>query len=523
MKKSKRWKKILLIILALLVLLAVAATLIVRSLFGQRQIDPAPASDDAIVETEKGSIRGSLDNGIYQYLGVPYAEAKERFVPAEEVEAWDGVLDATEVGPISPQSSMLGMSSGSQDGTDDNCQNLNIWTPGINDGGKRAVMVWLHGGGFSTGSANQAEYNGEDLSRSGDVVVVSVNHRLGVSGFLDLSAYGGKYQYSGNTGLTDIVSALEWIRDNIEYFGGDPENVTLFGQSGGGAKVLAMMTTPYAKGLFQRGIVQSGATETMGVTFTSQEASRALTERILEKLGITGDNIEEIQNVSQEELEEVSSEALQETAEEFQIPAPLTDGYAMEWGPVIDGDYMPTDPVTDDSFAENGRDIDLLIGSNLNEWTRIMGGGQGELTEEEVEAFEKAYPDKDAENAAQVDTLIRLPMLKIMSHKADQGGADVYAYVFTWDEPRQGAYHGAEIPFVFAHPQESEEAQRLMEQVSQARVNFAKTGVPSADGLPEWETYDRSRGATMLLDTEPALVYGHDRELMSQLEPEYEY
>lgn len=518
-KRSKRW----LILLIILVVIIAAVCIFVRSLFSGQQIASAVPADETMVETEKGMIRGSNEDGIYQYLGVPYAQAQERFVPAAEVEAWDGVLDATEVGAISPQSALLGMSFTNQQGTDNNCQNLNIWTPGIDDGEKRAVMVWLHGGGFSTGSANDADYNGADLSRVGDVVVVSVNHRLGVSGFLDLSAYGEKYQYSANVGLTDIVSALQWIQDNIAYFGGDPDNVTLFGQSGGGAKVLAMMTTPYAEGLFRRGIVQSGATETMGVTFTSQEASASLTERILEKLGIAADQIEEIQSISLEELEKAAGEALQETAEEYQIPAPLSDGYAMEWGPVIDGEYMPTNPVTEDSFAENGKGIDLLIGSNLNEWTRLMGGGQGELTEAETAAFEEAYPNEDAENADKVDTLIRLPMLKIMSHKADQNDGNVYAYVFTWDESRMGAYHGAEIPFVFAHPQSDTQANQLMEQVSRAWVNFAKTGVPSADGLPEWETYDRENGATMLLDVAPALVYHHDRELMGLLEPDYLY
>lgn len=188
---------------------------------------------------------------------------------------------------------------------------------------------------------------------------------------------------------------MKWIQENIEQFGGDPSNVTVFGQSGGGAKVLALMTTPNAKGLFERGIVQSGATETMGVTFTSEEASQSLTERILDKLGITADHIENIQNVDISKLESASQEAMQETAAEYQIPAPLSDGYAMEWGPVIDGDYMPENPVTEDGFAENGKNIDLLIGSNLNEWTTMMGGDQGTLTEEEVAAYESAYPDKN--------------------------------------------------------------------------------------------------------------------------------
>ena len=381
--------------------------------------------------------------------------------------------------------------------------------------------------------------NGKDTVESQPMVYVtesgSVYHRkLGCS-YLNLSvqqisgssvkasknAYGEKYQYSANAGLDDIVKALKWVQENIEQFGGDPSNVTVFGQSGGGAKVLALMTTPNAKGLFERGIVQSGATETMGVTFTSEEASQSLTERILDKLGITADHIENIQNVDISKIESASQEAMQETAAEYQIPAPLSDGYAMEWGPVIEGDYMPENPVTEDGFAENGKNIDLLIGSNLNEWTTMMGGDQGTLTEEEVAAYESAYPDKNPENADKVDTLIRIPMLKIMSHKAMQGGSNIYAYVFTYENGSNdgtGVYHGAEISYVFDHIQNDQEAQKFADQISQAWVNFAKTGVPSADGMPEWETYDNEKGATMILDEMSTLVYGHDRELMKLLE-----
>ncbi|WP_243125457.1 carboxylesterase family protein [Clostridium transplantifaecale] len=181
-------------------------------------------------------MQGTDQDGIRRYLGVPYAQAAERFVPAKDVEPWEGVLAADSYGSKSLQGSISGIDGESdQTGTDNNCHNLNIWTPGINDGEKRPVMVWLHGGGFSTGSANEEGYDGEALSRSGDVVVVSVNHRLNVFGHLDLSAYDDKYQHSANVGITDIVAALEWIQDNIEAFGGDPENVTVFGQSGGGA------------------------------------------------------------------------------------------------------------------------------------------------------------------------------------------------------------------------------------------------------------------------------------------------
>lgn len=410
-KKMKLWKKIVIGMVIVLVILLIAAYFIIRNMFSQPDIEAAKGTDETIVETDKGEIMGSLEDGVCQYLGIPYAVAKERFTLAEEVEPWDGVFEATKVGAMSPQSGMLGMSAGDQEGTDNNCQNLNIWTPGIGDGEKRAVMVWLHGGGFSTGTANSEQYNGKDLSKSGDVVVVSVNHRLGASGFLDLSAYGEKYQYSANAGLDDIVKALKWIQENIEQFGGDPSNVTVFGQSGGGAKVLALMTTPNAKGLFERGI--------------------------------------------------------------------------------------------------------------LNEWTTMMGGDQGILTEEEVAAYESAYPDKNPENADKVDTLIRIPMLKIMSHKAMQGGSNIYAYVFTYENGSNdgtGVYHGAEISYVFDHIQNDQAAQKFADQISQAWVNFAKTGVPSADGMPEWETYDNEKGATMILDETSTLVYGHDRELMKLLE-----
>lgn len=478
--------------------------------------------EEGIVQTTAGAVQGTDEDGIYRYLGIPYAQVSERFVAAEEVEPWNGVFVADTYGPMSPQGSISGVGGeASQDGTDNNCQNLNIWTPGINDGEKRPVMVWLHGGGFSTGSANEEGYDGENLSRDGDVVVVSVNHRLNVFGHLDLSAYGEKYQYSANAGMTDIVAALQWIQDNIEAFGGDPENVTLFGQSGGGAKVLAMMTSPYAEGLFDKGIVQSGATETMGVVFNTQEASRQLTENILDILGITEENIEDIQDVPVEELEEASAQALVQTGEELQLPAALGGGYSMDWEPVVDGDFLPTNPVTEDSFAEAGADIPLLIGSNLNEWSGYFEAEPIEETEELTDALRSAYPDKTDLTADQVDsTTIRLPLLTIMSHKADQGGAPVYAYVFTYGN----SYHGAEIPYVFDNVVDgTEEEQALADQISQAWINFARNDVPSADGIPEWEPYTRESSATMLLDTESQLVYHHDQELMSILAPDYVY
>ena len=478
---------------------------------------------EGIVRTTAGLVQGTNENGIYRYLGVPYAQAAERFVPAEDVTPWDGVLMADSYGAVSPQGSISGVGgSGDQSGTNNNCQNLNIWTPGVNDGQSRPVMVWLHGGGFSTGSANEAGYDGENLSREGDVVVVSVNHRLNTFGFLDLSAYGDKYRYSANVGMMDIVDALEWIQNNIAAFGGDPDNVTVFGQSGGGAKVLALMSSPYAEGLFDKGIVQSGATETMGVVFNSQEASSALTENILDILGITADNIEDIQTVPVDELQSAAAQALQETGQELQLPAALGGGYSMDWEPVVDGDFLPTDPVTEDSFAEAGRDIPLLIGSNLNEWSGFFDADPIEETPELQAALRAAYPNKPGLTADQVDAAtIRLPLLKIMSHKADQGGAPVYAYMFTYGN----SYHTAEIPYVFNNlgADATAEQRELADQMSMVWINFARNGIPSADGLPEWEPYTREGGATMILDTEPELVYHHDQALMELLAPGYTY
>lgn len=497
--------------------------------------------DVAVVETTHGGVRGYINNGIYTYNGIPYAQAAERFVPAHEVN-WEGTRDAYTYGAISPQTGSADLPP-----MDEDCQNLNIWTQGINDGGDRPVMVWLHGGGFSTGSSIESPaYDGTNLSEKGDVVVVSINHRLNLLGHLDLSAYDEKYRYSANVGMTDIVAALQWIQDNIEQFGGDPDNVTVFGESGGGAKVLALMTSPYAEGLFDKGIVESGATENMGAKFTELDVSRRLTENILTNLGVTADNIEALQTIPYDELAAASDAALVSTAEELGIYEAFVNGYSLLWEPVVDGDFLPTGPVLDNGFAETGRDIPLLIGSNLNEWTVWSGSEMadpnaamsdeelasrmteqyGDNAERVASAFAEAYPNEPATEALYVDsTLIRLPILKITAHKADQGGAPVYSYIFSWGT----SYHTAEIPFVFDNTDrvtvsgDPEEARVLSDMMSQAWINFARTGDPNGEGVPEWEPYTREGGATMIFDNESYLTHNHDRELQSILAPDYVY
>lgn len=522
-KKKSIARKILMAIGIIAVILIIAAAgvfLYIRRMMTANtpKITIGEAADETIVETSGGSVRGYLSNSVYTYHGIPYADAPERFVEAQPVKKWDGIRDTTEYGPISPQGSLFGSNTGAAENTDNNCLNLNLWTPGL-DGNRRPVMVWFHGGGFSTGSGNDAMYDGEALAAFGDVVVVSVNHRLNTFGYLDLSAYGEKYQNGGNQGVTDMVAALEWVQGNIEGFGGDPDNVTIFGQSGGGAKVLALMTTPYAKGLFTRGIVQSGATDTMGLTFATKEQSLALTEHILEKLGIDESNIEDIQTVEESALQDAANEALGVTGNEYQIPAALGDGYNMEWGPVVDGEYLPTNPVTEDGFAEVGKDVTLMIGSNLNEWAMAGQTPSGDqITEEVTAAFAEAYPGEDADEVKDFDTLLRYPLLKITRHKAMQQGADVYSYIFTMDDGQGGAYHTAEIPYVFHHVADD----TLCDQMSELWVSFARNGVPRAEGIEEWRPYTLENGEEMILDRQSYLSRNHDLKLLHLLKPDYD-
>ena len=512
----------------------------------------------ATVETDKGIVQGYVRNGINTFHGIPYGVVNERFKPAEEVEAWDGIFFANAYGPISMQPQTAGGTGSTWEeprriyASSESPLNLNVWTPGLDDA-KRPVMVWLHGGGFSTGSAQEtAVYDGAALSRKGDVVVVSVNHRLNVLGHFDLSAYGDEYKFSANIGIVDLIDALEWIHTNIAAFGGDPDNITLFGESGGGAKILALMSSPYAKGLFKRGIIESGATETMGVIFTDQEPSRRVVELTMEYLGIT--DPEELQSVPYDELTAASDKALAAVAEEYQIPAALGEGYGLAWEPVIDGDFLPENPVNEDGFADGAEEYGMLIGSNLTEWSAIsllsdvsktqfdnpntwseeetderLEAAYGDKADKIVNAFLEAYPDKTKADAVFIDSsTIRIPMLKIMNAKASTGDAPVYAYLFSWESPVMNgvytSYHTSEIPFVFNNIDKAdttigggEEAQLLSDRMSQAWINFARTGNPSVEGLPEWEAYTPEGGATMIFDNTVRLVHHHDAKLLDLL------
>lgn len=509
-----------------------------------------------------GQTEGYVQDGIYTYLGIPYAQA-ERFMAPKEPEAWDGIFRADHYGAIAPQENVWGGNEflyNVEAGQDEDCQNLNIWTPGIRDGKKRPVMVWLHGGGFQTGSSmEQAVYDGRKLSAKGDVVLVSINHRLNVLGFLDLSAYGEKYKDSGNVGMMDIEAALVWIQKNIEQFGGDPDNVTLFGQSGGGAKILTLMAMPSAKGLFHKAIIESGAVESSGMTLTGRKASVRVAELVLEKLGIGQGEIEKLKGVPYAQLAEAGNAALDIVAAEQQIPGPFADGsFSLIWNPVVDGHYIPTEPVGE-KMPDISADVPVLIGSNFSEWSTFgmmldveknRADNKNKWSKEEtekrlmerygekkaavVEAFTGAYPEKKTADALFVDALLRTRVLKTAGLKADQKRAAVYTYLFAWETPLYGgfamSYHCAEIPYVFGNIALSKaaaaggkDAERLEEQMSWAWIQFARTGNPNHEGLCDWPAYTRENGATMIFDGKSEARCRHDDKLLKLLLPDYAY
>lgn len=515
----------------------------------------------AVADTESGKLQGYIHNGIYTYHGVPYAQT-ERFMPPAKVPAWEGIRLALTYGTMSPQDTsregdifpphyfwphweprILAQSF--------NCQNLNIWTPGLDDA-KRPVMVWLHGGGHMMGAATVEDvYDGENLSRKGDVVVVSVNHRLNLEGFLNLSAYGEKYKDSFNQSIRDIAAALEWVRDNIANFGGDPNNVTLFGQSGGAAKIITLMAVPSSKGLFHKAILESGATEDSGMTLTPSETSRYVTELTLKNLGIAPEEIDKIIDVPYAELAAASNKALAQVAEEKNIINALGRKSLM-WCPVVDGKFITENPA-EIKFVEQAKDIPIIIGSALNEWIsmplltnmavtqidnknfwddakvdEMLKAKYGENSEAIANAFMKAYPYKKKADALYVDSWLRSRAKKVAALKADQKGAQVFTYVFTWETPIMGgyamAYHCSELPFVFNNIALSEmatgggeKAQALADKMSQAWIDFARTGNPG------WEAYTRENGATMLFDDNSAVTHHHDDELINLLVPDYKY
>lgn len=514
-------------------------------------------SDDAIVagkniaiaETESGKVKGYIHKGIYTYKGIPYAQA-DRFMPPSKPASWSTVRSSLTYGPVCPIDPTTSVVDEFEfpfnhdwGYHNEHCQSLNIWTPNINDGKKRAVMVWLHGGGFAAGSSIELpSYDGENLSRKGDVVVVTVNHRLNVLGFLDLSAYGEKYKSSANVGMLDLVAALQWVKQNIAKFGGDPDNVTIFGQSGGGGKVVTLMNAPSAKGLFQKAIVQSGSYLT---GFTEKSVSQRIAAVLLEELGLQASQVDSLQKLPYDKLSAASRKALMKVQEELKKQGKPIPGFGLSWQPALDGNFLPYQP-TDAAAIELSKNIPLLVGSTKNEFMPFLPGTRdismdsakailqkkySDKTDAYIAAVKKAYPNTaKPSDYTDIDVIFRPGVIKHANLKAIPGAAPVYVYLFTWQSPvNDGIYksmHCMELPFVFDNIDHCEQmtgggkqAYILADKMSGAWINFAKTGNPNAKGLPQWPAYTPAQGATMIFDNQNAVMNNPDEDLLKIAAP----
>ena len=499
-------------------------------------------ADIAIAQTETGKVKGYIHNGIFTFKGIPYAKA-DRFMAPEKPKPWGEVRSSMSYGPVCPTDPTTQVFDPFEFAFDHNlgysnehCQTLNIWTQKLNDGKKRPVMVWLHGGGFTAGSSIELpSYDGESLSRTGDVVLVSVNHRLNVLGFLDLSAYGEKYKASGNAGLLDLVYALQWVKQNISQFGGDPDNVTIFGQSGGGGKVTCLMSAPSAKGLFHKAIVESGSYITH---FTEKSISQRVAAALLSELKLEPGQVDSLQKIPYETLNNASKKAMSKVASALRAEGKQNPNTG--WNAVLDNDFLPYQP-TDSAALENSKKVYLMVGSTKNEFTPFGGSNRNktldqvkeelqkkyhEKTEAYMDAVKKAYPEtSQPDGYTDIDLNFRPMAINQANLRVFPGAAPVYMYLFTWQSPVNGgmykSMHCMDIAFQFNNIQRCEqmtgggpEAYSLAKKISSAWINFARTGNPNAIGLPNWPAYTLNNGATMIFDNTCQVRNHPDAELL---------
>lgn len=497
--------------------------------------------DDPVAETKYGKLRGLKIDSTYIFRGIKYADAKRFHLPTE-VEPWEGVKEAYQFGhvccelntPIPHDQYTVPHFFYPQN---EHCQYLNIWTQSLDKKAKRPVMVWIHGGGWFSGSSVELlAYDGENLSATGDVVVVSINHRLNVLGYLDLSNYGEEYKHSANVGLADLVAALKWVNENIENFGGDPDNVTIFGQSGGGGKVVALMQTPAADGLYHRAIIESGGPTGSGKeqVENARKTSQRCAELMLGYLGIEPANVAQVETADWYDLAQAAMNAIWTIQNE--------EGGHVGWGPHPDGEYYLGHPL-DFGWRKETIGIPMLVGSVLGEFSgnhdRKIGDGIknkwdketldghlqeffGEKKEEMETLFAKAYPDRNPADVLFLDTRLRRGCLNFCRERAKAGGVS-WNWLFNLESPfNYGtvAWHNAEEPYVF-HNAEYIEAQyipgvseRLQDQMSGAWVKFAQCGNPNTDLIPDWPVATAESVPTMCFDEVTDLRIDHDRELM---------
>jgi para-nitrobenzyl esterase len=493
-----------------------------------------------VVETASGRVRGLTAGGVHIFRGIPYGASTagaNRFMPPRKPEPWTGVREATSYAGRSPQAAAapqrpeLATVWGPVDTlpVGEDCLTLHVWTPGI-DTGQRPVMVWLHGGAFSYGSANSPRYDSTNLAARNDVVVVAINHRLNIFGHLDLSAVGGeRFAQSGNAGVLDLVAALEWVRDHAARFGGDPGNVTIFGQSGGGGKVCALLAMPRARGLFHKAIVQSGAS----IRFAERERTTQLAEAVLKHVGLHGNQLDQLQALPLDRLAGAVAPA-QTTLPRPRYP--LLDRY--NFGPVIDGSVLPGQPF--DPATDVSDDIPVLVGDTKDEsaiflapddavWNRTLTEAElrkrieaiaGSLADPVLAYYAASRPGANpAERLIGATTASNFGVrsLLLAERRAARNKAPVWMYNFAWETPAFGgrlkACHSVEVPFVFdtlhviGERHHKPGVQAVADLVSGTWASFARTG------KADWAPYAADRRTTMVFDDDARAVDDPDQEV----------
>jgi len=493
--------------------------------------------ETTVAETLCGKVQGYFYHETYTFKGIPYARA-ERFLKPVPTERWEGIRDTTSFGYVCPL-----LRQEKPDGelrvphrywlTSEDCLNLNVWTPGI-DQKKRPVLVWLHGGAYEGGSSmEQIAYDGDAMSRIGDVVVVSLNHRLNILGYLDLSPYGEKYRYSANAGNSDIIAALRWVRGNIENFGGDPDNVTLFGQSGGGGKIITLLQSPEADGLYHKGIIMSGVIPPQMLNAEDGD-SRFIIRALLAELGKEETQIEELEYLPYSVL----AQAYEKVAPKLKM-----EGKYVGCCPKIGAEYRGF-PLSK-GFRSETKDIPLIVGSVFGEFafwklpydkkklTRkdgiaVLEESFGkEAVESVLPLFEKAFPHRNPVDLTCCDTIFRGPASAYI-HKRCENGGTVYSYLFDVDFPLESgkpAWHCSEIPFVFHNTDLTPYAnipgitERLEGQIFDSVIAFAKTGNPNHPGIPNWMRSTPDTEQVMMFGENTVQRSNPDAELQKEMQP----
>jgi para-nitrobenzyl esterase len=473
-----------------------------------------------IVESAYGKLQGEQLGEVFSWKGIPFAKppvGPHRFRAPELPDSWEGVRDATSFGPVAPQTQREIMEFLGNDisNMSEDCLYLNIWSPGADDK-KRPVMVWIHGGAFVSGSGSSSWYDGASFAEKGDVVVVTINYRLGILGFLHLAEIGGEeYATSGNCGILDQVAALHWVQDNIAAFGGDPNNVTVFGESAGAMSIGVLLGMPSAQGLFQKAILQSGA----AANVHPAERATKVAGHLLAALQVEPSNLSK--------LEEMPVEQLIQAAD--LLPP-------MSLGPVVDGVSLPVLP--EEAIKQgSAKDVSILIGTNKDEYNlfTVFDPEWKDADETKVTSlFEKTFGplvpliksyfssnaslSQDLYNKLLTMSIFTGPALKLTELQITHG-APVWMYRFDWETPVFGgalkATHALEIPFVWNNLDKentsnftgsSPERQGVADQMHQAWINFVHNGNPSTDGLPDWAAYDVNKRSTMIFNTESSVL-----------------